>query len=77
GPLMGVFTDRLRRKPLMQVANVARFVILGSLPLAAALDHLTVAHLYAAALLKGVFDVVFQLAYQAYLPQLLAREDLI
>ncbi|MFS4092210.1 MFS transporter [Streptomyces sp. AF1A] len=77
GPLMGVFTDRLRRKPLMQVANVARFVILGSLPLAAALNHLTVAHLYAAALLKGVFDVVFQLAYQAYLPQLLAREDLI
>ncbi|MGW5710127.1 MFS transporter [Streptomyces olivaceus] len=77
GPLMGVFTDRLRRKPLMQVANVARFVILVSLPLAAALGHLTVAHLYAAALLKGVFDVVFQLAYQAYLPQLLAREDLI
>jgi len=76
-PIMGVFTDRLRRRPLMQLANVARCIVLGSLPLAAALGHLTLAHLYAAALLKGVFDVVFQLAYQAYMPHLLDRADLV
>ncbi|WP_405557761.1 MFS transporter [Streptomyces canus] len=76
-PIMGVFTDRLRRRPLMQLANVARCVILGSLPLAAVLGHLTLAHLYVAALLKGVFDVVFQLAYQAYIPQVLDRADLV
>ncbi|WP_406326942.1 MFS transporter [Streptomyces sp. NBC_00203] len=76
-PVMGVFTDRLRRRPLMQFANVARCVILGSLPLAAVLGHLTLAHLYVAALLKGVFDVVFQLAYQAYIPQVLDRADLV
>ncbi|MFD7657529.1 MFS transporter [Actinosynnema sp. NPDC059797] len=74
-PILGVLTDRLRRLPLMQVANVARFVILGSLPLAWVLGGLTIGHLYAAALLKGIFDVVFQLAYQAYLTQLLPRED--
>ncbi|WOX10573.1 MFS transporter [Streptomyces sp. N50] len=76
-PVMGVFTDRLRRRPMMQFANVARCVVLGSLPLAAVLGHLTLAHLYVAALLKGVFDVVFQLAYQAYLPQILGRADLV
>lgn len=76
-PVMGVVTDRLRRKPLMQVANLARFAVLGSLPLAAVFGHLTMPHLYAAAMLKGVFDVVFQLAYQAYLPQLLDRADLV
>ncbi|MEW2294695.1 MFS transporter [Streptomyces sp. NPDC006743] len=76
-PLMGVFTDRLNRRMLMQLSNAVRFVVLGSLPLAWALGHLTLAHLYVAALVKGVFDVVFQLAYQAYLPQLLAREDLV
>ncbi|WP_416960578.1 MFS transporter [Streptomyces sp. Agncl-13] len=76
-PIMGVFTDRLRRRPLMQFANIARCVILGSLPLAAVLGHLTLAHLYVAALLKGVFDVVFQLAYQAYMPQVLDRADLV
>ncbi|MFD3616503.1 MFS transporter [Streptomyces sp. NPDC058676] len=41
------------------------------------LDRLTVPHLYLAALLKGVFDVVFQIAYQAYMPQLLDRADLV
>ena len=76
-PIMGVFTDRLRRRPLMQFANIARCLILGSLPLAAVLGHLTLAHLYVAALLKGVFDVVFQLAYQAYIPQVLDRADLV
>ncbi|WP_405847082.1 MFS transporter [Streptomyces sp. NBC_01518] len=76
-PIMGVFTDRLRRRPMMQFANVARCVILGSLPLASAFGHLTLAHLYVAALLKGVFDVVFQLAYQAYMPQVLDRADLV
>ncbi|HEV2640009.1 MAG TPA: MFS transporter [Actinocrinis sp.] len=75
-PIMGVFTDRLRRKPLMQVANVARMLILGSLPIAAALGGLTMAQLYSAAALKGVFDVVFQLSYQALMPQLLDRADL-
>jgi MFS family permease len=76
-PVMGVLTDRLNRRMMMQVANVARFLILGSLPLLWALDGLTIAHLYIAAILKGIFDVVFQLAYQAYLPQLLPREDLV
>lgn len=76
-PVMGVFTDRLNRRAMMQVANWARFVILGSLPLAWALGGLTIGHLYLVALLKGVFDVVFQLAYQAYLPQLLPRDDLV
>ncbi|TQN28388.1 MFS transporter [Haloactinospora alba] len=75
-PVLGGVTDRFRRRTLMQIANIARCVILGSVPLMALLDQLTVTHLYAAALLKGVFDVVFQLAYQAYLPHLLDREDL-
>jgi MFS family permease len=76
-PIMGVFTDRLRRRPVMQFANIARCLILGSLPVAAVLGHLTLAHLYVAALLKGVFDVAFQLAYQAYIPQVLDRADLV
>ena len=76
-PVFGVLTDRLRRKPLMQVANVARFVILGSLPVMWLFGGLTVTHLYVAAVLKGVFDVVFQLAYQAYISQLLPREDFV
>lgn len=76
-PIMGVVTDRLRRRPLMQIANLARVVVLGSLPLAAVAGHLSMAHLYGAALLKGIFDVVFQIAYQAYMPQLLDEADVV
>ena len=75
-PIVGVLTDRFRRKVLMQIANIARFVILFSLPVAVLTDQLTMTHLYVAALLKGVFDVVFQLSYQAFLPFLLDRDDL-
>ncbi|HZM77393.1 MAG TPA: MFS transporter [Candidatus Limnocylindrales bacterium] len=76
-PVMGVFTDWLRRKPLMQIANVARFIILGSLPLAALFGQLTLTQLYLAAVLKGIFDVVFQLAYQAYMSHVVDRPDMI
>jgi MFS family permease len=76
-PIFGVLADRMRRRLLMQIANLVRFVILGSLPLAAVLGQLTLTHLYLAALLKGIFDVVFQVAYQAYLPQVLDRADLV
>lgn len=76
-PLMGVFTDRWSRRTMMQTANIARVIILGSLPLAALFGALTMTQLYIAALLKGIFDVVFQLAYQAYMPQVLGRDDLV
>lgn len=77
GPIFGVIADRMRRRTLMQVANLARFVILGSLPLAAVLGQLTLTQLYIAALLKGIFDVVFQISYQAFIPQLVERADLV
>lgn len=76
-PIIGVFTDRLRRRPLMQAANLARFAVLGWLPLSWALGSLTMWQLYAVAALKGIFDVIFQLSYQAYMTSLLPREDFI
>jgi len=76
-PIFGVIADRMRRRTLMQIANLARVVILGSLPVAAILGQLTLTHLYIAALLKGIFDVVFQVSYQAFLPVLLERADLV
>jgi MFS family permease len=76
GPVAGVFTDRVRRRPLMIFASAARAAVLGALPITAAFGHLSITLLYVAAVLKGVLDVVFQLAYQAHLPSLLPREDL-
>ncbi|MFJ6523266.1 MFS transporter [Streptomyces filamentosus] len=75
GPVVGVLTDRMRRRPLMIVANLGRAVALGSLPLVAFLGSVSMAHLYAVAVVKGALDVIFQLAYQAHFPALIERED--
>lgn len=77
GPIAGVFTDRMRRRPLMVFASVGRALALGSLPIAAIAGGLGITQLYVVAVVKGVLDVVFQLAYQAYLPGLLDRADLV
>ncbi len=73
----GVWIDRLRRRPVLIVADVGRFLALGSIPVAAALDVLGIVQLYAVALLTGVLTVFFDVAYQSYLPGLVGREQLV
>lgn len=73
----GAWIDRVRRRRLMIVSDVGRLLVLGSIPLAAALGALTLVHLYAAALLLGVFTVFFDIAYLAYLPSLIGGDDLL
>jgi MFS family permease len=74
---IGVWVDRLRRKPVLVIADMGRFVVLGSIPLAYALDTLTLAHLYVAAFVTGVLTVFFDVAYAAYLPSLIDRDRLV
>ncbi|MGH2555224.1 MAG: MFS transporter, partial [Actinomycetota bacterium] len=74
---VGVWVDRLRRKPILVIADIGRFLILGSIPLAHALDALHIGHLYVAAFLAGVLTVFFDVAYAAYLPSLIDRDRLV
>jgi MFS family permease len=74
---VGVWVDRLRRKPVLVIADIGRFLILGSIPLAHALDALHIGHLYVAAFLAGVLTVFFDVAYAAYLPSLIDRDRLV
>ena len=73
----GVWVDRLRRRPILIVADIARAALLGSIPLAAVLGVLTMAQLYVVGLVSGVFTVFFDVAYQSYLPVLVNREHLV
>jgi MFS family permease len=70
----GVIVDRVRRRPTMVVANAARAVFIGAIPVAAALGTLSIEYLYVAGFAAGIFTVFFDLAYQAYLPSLVARQ---
>ena len=73
----GVWVDRLPRRPLMMVADLGRAAALTSIPIAKALGGLTIWQLYAAGFVTGTLTVVFDVAYQAYLPSLVGREQLV
>lgn len=73
----GVWVDRLSRRPVMLVADFTRAVLLLSVPLAWWLDVLTLTQLVVVALLVGAATVMFDVAYQSYLPALVGREQLV
>lgn len=73
----GALTDRMRKRPLMIRADLVRAVAMASIPAAALADVLTMAQLYAVALVTGVATVFFDVAHQSYLPQILPREQLV
>jgi len=73
----GVWVDRLRRRPILIAGDLGRAAILGSVPLAWALHVLYLWQLYAAAFLAGICTVLFDVSYQAYLPSLVERDELV
>ncbi|GAB2969954.1 MFS transporter [Saccharothrix stipae] len=73
----GVWVDRLSRRPVMLVADFARAALLLSVPVAWWLGVLTLAQLVVVALLVGAATVMFDIAYQSYLPALVGREQLV
>lgn len=77
GLFAGAFIDRLRRRPILMAADAGRALLLGSIPLAAVLGALSFGYLYGVAFLVGVLTVVFEVAYLAYLPNLVRREQLV
>jgi predicted MFS family arabinose efflux permease len=72
----GVIADRVRRRPLMIGTDLARAVLLTSIPLAARFGVLSFGMLMGVAVAAGLLTVQFDIAYQSYLPTLLPSEDL-
>lgn len=72
----GAVVDRVVRRRLMIGCDLAQFLVIGSVPVAHALGVLTLAQLYAVALVSSVLSVFFQVAYQAYLPVVLDHDQL-
>lgn len=73
----GAWVDRLPRRPVMIIADLGRAIVLGTIPLAAAAGVLGMPQLYAVTFTSGVLTVLFDVAYQAYLPALVAREQIV
>jgi len=77
GLYAGVMVDRWRRKPVLVSTNIIQVAALGSIPAAFLVGRLTLLQLLLVALVMSVTSVFFAVAYQAYLPALIGREDLV
>lgn len=77
GLFAGAWVDRMRRRPILIAADLGRALLFVSIPVAAALDRLSIEQLYTVALLAGALTVFFDVAYQSYLPSLVQRSDLV
>jgi MFS family permease len=73
----GVWVDRLARRPILIAGDFGRALALASIPIAQAFDALTVGQLFGVAFVTGVLTVFFDVAYQAYLPSLIQRQQLL
>ena len=72
----GALVDRRPKRGIMIACDVARLLIIGSVPVAYAAGVLTMAQLYAVAITAGVCTVFFDVSYQSYLPALIEQEHL-
>jgi len=73
----GVWVDRIRRRPILIGADIGRFIVLGTIPIAALFAALTMTQLCAVIFAYSSLDLFFDVAYRSYLPSLVAPEDLL
>jgi MFS family permease len=73
----GVWVDRLPRRPILIAGDLARAGLLASIPIAYAMDALTIWQLYGVGFFVGIATVFFDIAYQSYLPALVERQQII
>jgi MFS family permease len=73
----GAWVDRLRRRPILIAGDLGRAISLASIPVAHWLGVLTIGQLYLVGFVNGVLTVFFDVAYQSYLPSLVARNQIV
>jgi len=73
----GALVDRLRRRNVMIAGDLARAILLGSVPFAWWMGWLSMPQLYLVGLGTGLATVFFDVAYQSYLPHLVGRGSLV
>ncbi len=77
GLFAGAWVDRLRHRPLLIGADLGRALVLATIPLAAGLGLLHIGQVYVVALVVSILTIIFNVAYQSYLPRLVGKDDLL
>ncbi|MEX2144071.1 MAG: MFS transporter [Anaerolineales bacterium] len=73
----GVWLDRIRRRPVLIVADFLRAVLLLSIPIAALMNELNLIQLYIVTFGVGSLTVAFEVAHFSYVPTLMPRNQLV
>ncbi|MCA1846196.1 MAG: MFS transporter, partial [Actinobacteria bacterium] len=76
GAFVGVVVDSLPRRTLMIWSDLGRMALLASVPVAAAAGVLTIGQLILVSFVIGSLSLVFNVAYQAFLPSVVHRDQL-
>ncbi len=71
GPFVGPLVDRRARRPLLLIADIGRAALLGWVPVAAVLGVLALWQLVVVAFGVGLLTLLFNVAYQAFLPNVI------
>ncbi len=77
GLVIGAWVDRVNRKRVMVVTDLARALVIASIPLASVVGLLSVWWIYAVAFLNSALTICFDAANFAAIPGLVRQEDLV
>lgn len=77
GLVIGAWADRLDRKRLMIFADLTRVFIIGSIPLFAALNILSVWWIYVVLFVESTVSIAFDSANFAAIPSMVGADDLV
>lgn len=70
----GAWVDRWRRKRVLVIADLVRAAVLVTVPVAYAAGRLELTQLFVVAAVTSTVTVLFDVAYQSYLPSLVDRD---
>ena len=73
----GAWVDRFRKRTLMIICDLVSLLLLASIAISSWLGVLTIAQLLIVAILGGLVSVFFKAAFQAYIPLLLKKDELV
>jgi predicted MFS family arabinose efflux permease len=77
GLLAGAWVDRFRKRTTMIICDLISLILFASIAVSAWLGVLTLAQLLVTAILAGFVSVFFRAAFQAYIPLILEKDELV
>jgi MFS family permease len=73
--VFGALVDRMRRRRVMLLANTARMLLIGAIPVLSATHHLNLPVLLTLACAIGVFSVLFDVSWMSFVPTLVRHRE--